>query len=152
MQQVMASMPTRPSAGGADLRVARFASAFAVVATAAVLLMPTHSTGTHRPAFNGGGPAWTQSGRVSWYGPGFHGRRTASGEIFDTNALTMAHRTLPLGSRVRVTNLANGRSIVLRVNDRGPYVRGRIGDLSRAAATRLGFVEGGVVRARIDLI
>jgi len=151
MQQAMVSMPTRRSAGGADLRVARLASAFAVVATAAVLLMPTHATSTRRPAFEGA-PAWTQSGRVSWYGPGFHGRRTASGEIFDTNALTMAHRTLPLGSRVRVTNLANGRSIVLRVNERGPYVRGRIGDLSHAAATRLGFVEGGVVRARIELI
>ena len=145
-------MPDRRSAGGADLRVARFAAASAAVATAAMLLMSTHATSTRHPAFDAAAPAWTQSGRVSWYGPGFHGRRTASGEIFDTNALTMAHRTLPLGSRVRVTNLDNGRSIVLRVNDRGPYVRGRIGDLSHAAATRLGFVEGGVVRARIDLI
>ena len=91
-------------------------------------------------------PAWTQSGRVSWYGPGFHGRRTASGEIFDSNDLTMAHRSLPLGSRVRVTNLDNGRSVVLRVNDRGPYVSGRIADLSRAAAGRLDFIDDGVVR------
>lgn len=145
-------MPTRRSAGGADLRVARFAAALAVVATAAVLLQPTHAASPHYAALEHAGPAWTQSGRVSWYGPGFHGRRTASGEIFDTNAFTMAHRTLPLGSHVRVTNLDNGRSIVLRVNDRGPFVRGRIGDLSRAAATRLGFVEDGVVRARIELI
>jgi rare lipoprotein A len=97
-------------------------------------------------------PAWEQNGKVSWYGPGFHGRRTANGEIFDTNEMTMAHRSLAFGSKVRVTNLDNGRSIVVRVNDRGPYVGGRIGDLSHAAASRLGFVEDGVVRARIELI
>jgi rare lipoprotein A len=152
MQQGILSPPLRRSGGGADRDVARFAAAFAIVAAAAVLLLPTLPTSTHHPAHEKTAPAWKQSGRVSWYGPGFHGRRTASGEIFDTNALTMAHRTLPLGSRVRVTNLDNGRSIVLRVNDRGPYVRGRIGDLSHAAATRLGFVEDGLVRARIELI
>ena len=97
-------------------------------------------------------PVWTQNGKVSWYGPGFHGRRTANGEIFDTNEMTMAHRSLAFGSKVRVTNLDNGRSIVVRVNDRGPYVGGRIADLSHAAASRLGFVEDGVVRARIELI
>lgn len=97
-------------------------------------------------------PEWAQNGRVSWYGPGFHGRRTANGEVFDTNELTMAHRTLPFGTEVRVTNLSNGRSVVLRVNDRGPYVRGRIADLSHAAATRLGFVDDGVTRARIEVI
>ena len=97
-------------------------------------------------------PAWAQNGKVSWYGPGFHGRRTANGEIFDTNEMTMAHRSLAFGSKVRVTNLDNGRSIVVRVNDRGPYVRGRIADLSHAAASRLGFVEDGVVHARIELI
>jgi len=97
-------------------------------------------------------PDWMQQGRVSWYGPGFHGRRTANGEVFDTNALTMAHRSLDFGSEVRVTNLENGRSVVVRVNDRGPYVRGRIADLSRAAADELGFVDDGVVRARIELL
>jgi rare lipoprotein A len=97
-------------------------------------------------------PAWSQSGRVSWYGPGFHGRRTANGETFDTHQLTMAHRSLAFGSRVRVTNLDNGRTIVLRVNDRGPYVRGRIADLSHAAASRLGFVDDGLARARIELL
>jgi rare lipoprotein A len=96
--------------------------------------------------------AWAQSGRVSWYGPGFHGRQTASGEIFDSGDLTMAHRSLPLGSEVRVTNLDNGRSVVLRVNDRGPYVDGRIADLSRAAAKRLDYLDDGVVRARIELL
>jgi rare lipoprotein A len=96
--------------------------------------------------------AWAQSGPVSWYGPGFHGRTTANGEIFDTNELTMAHRSLAFGSRVRVTNLENGRTVVVRVNDRGPYVRGRVADLSRAAAKRLEFVDDGVVRARIELL
>ena len=97
-------------------------------------------------------PEWVQQGRVSWYGPGFHGRRTANGEVFDTHELTMAHRSLPMGTSVRVTNLENGRSVVLRVNDRGPYVRGRVADLSHAAAERLGFVDEGVVPARIELL
>jgi len=126
--------------------------ALAVLATMAVLLLSTPVTVSRRPVIEDAVSAWTQSGRVSWYGPGFHGRRTASGEIFDTNDLTMAHRSLPLGSEVRVTNLENGRAILLRVNDRGPYVRGRIGDLSHAAAAKLGFVEHGVVRARIELL
>jgi rare lipoprotein A len=104
------------------------------------------------PSLPAEAPAWTQSGKVSWYGPGFHGRQTANGEIFDTNEMTMAHRSLAFGSTVRVTNLDNGRSIVVRVNDRGPYVGGRIADLSHAAASRLGFVEHGVVHARIELI
>ena len=105
------------------------------------------SGATAAPA--GGG--W-KSAKVSWYGPGFHGRRTANGEIFDTHELTMAHRSLPMGANVRVTNLENGRTLVLRVNDRGPYVRGRVADLSHAAAERLGFVDDGVVPARIELL
>ena len=97
-------------------------------------------------------PDWMQQGRVSWYGPGFHGRRTANGETFDTHEMTMAHRSLAFGSEVRVVNLENGRSVVVRVNDRGPYVRGRIADLSLAAADELGFADDGVVRARIELL
>ncbi len=104
------------------------------------------------PQFPDTVPEWVQQGRVSWYGPGFHGRRTANGEVFDTHELTMAHRSLPMGTSVRVTNLENGRSVVLRVNDRGPYVRGRVADLSHAAAERLGFVDEGVVPARIELL
>ena len=78
------------------------------------------------------------SGLASWYGPGFHGRRTASGETFNTNALTAAHRTLPFGTQVRVVNQHNGRSVVVRINDRGPFSHGRLIDLSRAAAQMIG--------------
>lgn len=79
-----------------------------------------------------------QSGKASWYGPGFHGRRTASGEIFNTHSMTAAHKTLPFGTRVKVTSRATGRSVVVRINDRGPFVRGRIIDLSQASARALG--------------
>lgn len=79
-----------------------------------------------------------QSGRASWYGPGFHGRRTASGETFNTNEMTAAHRTLPFGTRVRVVNKKTGKSVVVRINDRGPYAHGRVIDLSRASAQAIG--------------
>jgi rare lipoprotein A len=95
-------------------------------------------------------PAFRQVGVASWYGPGFHGRKTASGERFDQNDLTAAHRKLPLGSEVKVTNLENGRSITVEINDRGPYAKGRVLDLSRAAARKLGMVEGGVAKVRIE--
>jgi rare lipoprotein A len=91
-----------------------------------------------------------QVGLASWYGPGFHGRKTASGERFDQNDLTAAHRKLPLGSEVRVTNLENGRSITVEINDRGPYIDGRVIDLSKAAAGRLGIIEDGVAEVRIE--
>lgn len=86
---------------------------------------------------------------ASWYGPGFQGRRTSSGDIFNRNRLTAASRTLPLGTRVRVTNLHNGRSVVVRINDRGPYVRGRGIDLSERAAERIGVARRGVARVRV---
>jgi len=121
------------------------------VALALVALAVTAPTGGG-PGFSDTLPGWTQQGRVSWYGPGFHGRVTANGEVFDTHALTMAHRSLAFGSEVRVTNLTNGRTVVVRVNDRGPYVRGRIADLSQAAARELGFVDDGVVPARIEVL
>jgi rare lipoprotein A (peptidoglycan hydrolase) len=91
-------------------------------------------------------------GLASYYGPGFHGRRTASGEIFDMHELVAAHRTLPLGTVARVTNLANGRSVVLRINDRGPYIRGRVLDVSKGAAKALAFVRAGTTRVRIDVL
>ena len=82
-------------------------------------------------------------GRASWYGPGFHGKRTASGERFDMNDLTAAHRTLPFGTRVRVRNAQNGREVVVRINDRGPRIPDRIIDLSKAAAVALDLLQAG---------
>ena len=93
---------------------------------------------------------WFQVGRASWYGTMFQGRKTASGEKFDTNAMTAAHRTLPLGSWVRVTNLKNQRSVVVKINDRGPYARGRVIDLSYAAAAVLGMRGAGVGKVKIE--
>ncbi|WP_017306963.1 septal ring lytic transglycosylase RlpA family protein [Spirulina subsalsa] len=91
-------------------------------------------------------------GMASWYGPGFHGRRSASGERFNQNALTAAHRTLPFGTQVRVTNLNNGRSVVVRINDRGPFIRGRIIDLSRGAASAIGMLGSGVAPVQVEVI
>jgi rare lipoprotein A len=96
--------------------------------------------------------ARTIVGLASYYGPGFHGRRTASGEIFDMHALVAAHRTLPLDTVARVTNLANGRSVVLRINDRGPYIKGRVLDVSKGAAQALAFVRDGITRVRIEVL
>ena len=84
-----------------------------------------------------------QRGNASWYGPGFHGKRTASGERYDMNALTAAHRTLPFGTLVRVKSLVNGREVLVRITDRGPFIAGRILDLSRAAAADLGMLGVG---------
>lgn len=94
-------------------------------------------------------PPPAEFGLASWYGDFHHGLETANGERFDQWAFTAAHRTLPLGTRVEVTNVANGRRVQVRVNDRGPMVRGRIVDLSRAAAARIGAVEAGIVRVRL---
>jgi len=91
-------------------------------------------------------------GRVSHYGDEFAGKKTANGEIFDPDGLTMAHRTLPFGTRVRVTNLENQRSVEVVVNDRGPAVAGRIADLSRAAAARIGMIADGVVDAMLEVL
>lgn len=95
---------------------------------------------------------WHQIGRASWYGKFFQGQQTASGENYDMNAMTCAHRTLPMGSLVRVTNLRNHRSVVVRVNDRGPLPQNRIIDLSYKAARMLGFGRRGTAPVRVDLI
>lgn len=96
--------------------------------------------------------AGIQEGTVSWYGAQFHKRPTASGELFNANAMTMAHPTLPFGTKVKVTNLRNGRSVVVRVNDRGPFIGHRIADLSRAAAQTLGMMQRGIAHARIEIL
>lgn len=94
-------------------------------------------------------PNYDEVGEASWYGPGFDGRSTSTGERFDQHALTAAHTTLPLPGLVEVTNLANGRSVVVRINDRGPFVDGRIIDLSRGAADALDMTRQGVGRVRV---
>ena len=86
-----------------------------------------------------------QTGAASWYGPGFHGKRTANGERFNTHALTAAHKTLPFGTQLRVTNERTGQSVVVRINDRGPYAHGRVIDLSKAAADAVGILGVGTV-------
>src|SRR3954451_4957932 len=86
-----------------------------------------------------------QTGAASWYGPGFHGKRTANGERFNTHALTAAHKSLPFGTQLRVTNERTGRSVVVRINDRGPYAHGRVIDLSKAAADAVGILSAGTV-------
>jgi rare lipoprotein A len=93
-----------------------------------------------------------QKGLASWYGPEFHGKLTSNKEIYDMHDLTAAHPTLPFGTYVKVTNLDNGRSVVVRINDRGPFVKGRIIDLSYAAATKLGMGGAGVVPVVIEVL
>jgi rare lipoprotein A (peptidoglycan hydrolase) len=91
-----------------------------------------------------------QVGNASWYGPALDGKETASGETFDQNELTAAHRTLPLGAKAVVTNLETGKSVEVTINDRGPYVNGRIIDLSRAAARQIGMSKEGVAKVKIE--
>jgi rare lipoprotein A len=97
-------------------------------------------------------PDYDETGIASWYGPTFYGKRTANGEIYDGDKLTAAHRTLPMPVNVRVTNLENGKAITVRVNDRGPYARGRIIDLSRRAAELLDVVQNGTARVRVTYL
>ncbi len=92
------------------------------------------------------------TGVASYYGRRFHGRLTANGERFNMNAMTAAHKTLPFGTRVRVTNPRNGRSVTVRINDRGPFIRGREIDLSRGAAERIGMIASGHARVRLDIV
>ena len=95
---------------------------------------------------------YNETGIASWYGPNFHQKLTANGEIFDQNAITAAHRTLPMPSIVRVTNLENGRSLIVRINDRGPFAHGRIIDLSRRSAQLLGFARKGTAKTRVQIL
>jgi len=122
----------------------RFAGMLLLGVGAACAMLPGTTKNYH--------PGTIEKGIASWYGEPFHGRATASGEIYDMYGITAAHRTLPLGTHVRVTNLQNGRVIKLKVNDRGPFVRGRILDLSYGAAKRLGTVEAGTVRVKIEVL
>ncbi len=98
------------------------------------------------------GANFQQTGDASWYGPGFHGRKTASGEIYNMYAMTAAHKTLPLGTRVQVTNLSNGKKIIVKINDRGPFHSARIIDLSKKAAQQLDIIKSGFAKVHIKTI
>lgn len=95
---------------------------------------------------------YTQTGMISFYADQFHGKKTASGAIFNKNALTAAHRNLAFGTRLKVTNLVNGKSVTVTVNDRGPFAHGRILDLSEAAAREIGMIGKGTVKARLEVL
>jgi peptidoglycan lytic transglycosylase len=121
----------------------------AVLALAAAGCASTKST---RATTTPSAPGTRIVGFASWYGQRHHGHATASGEAFDMNKLTAAHRTMPFGTRLRVTNVGNGRSVVVRVNDRGPWVNDRVLDVSQAAAKALGMVGDGVTKIEIVVL
>ena len=143
-----ASSAASPDAGGFD--PANSAAVIELVPIPA----STEVTAPEMPAEAPSSPQETSLGRgsASYYAAKFHGRRTASGEAFDNNAMTAAHRTLPFGSLVRVTNSATGASVMVRINDRGPFIRGREIDVSRAAAEELGLVARGHATVELALI
>ncbi len=165
-------MTVRTAAANADIRVAVLVILGLFVAGCAESQFAAQGTkdltrpGRTSPAYKVGNPyqiggRWyyprenfdhVEEGIASWYGSDFHGRSTANGERYDMNALTAAHPTLPLPSIVRVTNLENGRSLKLRVNDRGPFVEGRVIDVSRRAAQELGFKNQGIARVRVEIV
>src|SRR5262245_36725142 len=120
----------------------------AAVALVVVALQACSVTRPVTPPVVGG----RQEGIASWYGPGFHGKRTANGEVYDQYELTAAHQTLPLGTRVMVTSLTNGRAVEVRVNDRGPFVGGRVIDLSYAAASVIGMIGPGTMPVRVEIL
>lgn len=135
------------------------AAAVALCAAAACAHGPAREAGAGGPSRAGEAPARAaeaparpgeQVGLASYYGKRHHGRRTASGARFDMHAMTCAHRTAPFGTRLKVTSLESGKSVVVKVTDRGPFAGGRVVDLSYAAARKLGMVEDGVVRVRIE--
>ena len=139
------------------MRGSRWAVGFVCIAAAGVGLFGCQSRQPPATVYNiprppPCPPPFTQQGHASYYGDAHHGLTTASGEEFDKTAMTAAHRTLPLGSKIEVENLGNGRKVIVTVNDRGPFVRGRIVDLSQAAARRLGITKQGVERVKLTAI
>jgi len=116
-----------------------------------VLFVVVTTTGCRMWPFGGSVPG-VEEGIASWYGDEYHGRATASGEIFDQEAMTAAHRELPFGTIVQVTNLKNHRTVVVRINDRGPFIRGRVIDLSRGAARELNMLRDGIVPVRLEVL
>lgn len=139
-------------ATAAPLAEAQAASAPAAGAAASAPMRAAAKAAPAAPSATADATASANEGKVAYYGRKFAGRRTASGERFDPNALTMAHRSLPFGSMVRVTNVKNKKSVVVRVNDRGPTTPDRIGDLSHAAAKRIGMTRSGVAEVKLDVV
>ena len=127
------------------------ASLLAACADQSATTMPTLTPGPEMPTPQSSLPG-QQEGIASWYGQSHHGKKTASGEVFNMEALTAAHRTLPFGTVVRVTHLATNRTVTVRINDRGPYTDGRIIDLSARSARDLGIVRLGIAKVRIEPI
>jgi len=110
-------------------------------------------TNTDQPEFPlDAKPLWSETGIASWYGAPYHNRRASNGEVYDMHAMTAAHRTLPLGTIVRVTDLKTGSSALVRITDRGPFIEGRIIDLSQSAASKIGIVQRGTAEVRIDVL
>lgn len=103
-------------------------------------------------ALKGQGEAFIQYGKASFYADSFDGKKTANGEVYSHTRLTAAHLTIPFGTRVKVTNLANKKQVIVRINDRGPYVKGRVIDLSKAAATKLDFIQDGVTEVKLEVL
>lgn len=136
-----------PMAAAKAAVVEAASSAKSAVAESAAALKAAAAAGTSAAASTD-----AQSGKIAYYGRKFAGRKTASGQRFNPGALTMAHPSLPFGTLVKVTNTKNNRSVVVRVNDRGPTTAGRIGDVSRAAAARLKMLRSGVVEARLEVV
>jgi len=120
-----------------------------LIALCAALFLFTGCASAPRGSGGGGGGGARETGVASYYAHKYHGRTTASGERFDMNDLTAAHKTLPFGTRVRVTNLDNGKSVTVRVNDRGPFVKGRVIDLSLAAAKKVDMVHAGLANVEV---
>jgi rare lipoprotein A len=139
-------------ADGCHRREGRLGLAMAIACALAACAAPSHPGVPPPSAPPPPASSFTQVGLASWYGNAHAGRRTASGEPFDPRALTAAHRTLPLGAMVRVTNLANRRSVEVRINDRGPVDLSRVIDLSKRAAEDLDFTTDGTTHVRIELI
>ena len=127
-----------------------FQNTLVLLVATSLVAAPTasYAHGAHSPKHAHGAVI----GIASWYGPGFDGHRTANGERYDMPGLTAAHKTLPFGTKVRVTNLQNGNSVIVRINDRGPYVGRRLIDLSKTAAIRIGLLSTGTARVTLDIV
>jgi len=125
------------------------------LAITCALVLAFAACGSSKPTGKKSTPAarsGVQFGKASWYGGKWHGRLTANGETYNKRTMTAAHKKLRFNTRVRVTNLKNGRSVILRINNRGPYAKGRIIDVSELAAEKLGMVEAGVVPCKVEIL